>query len=136
MVRARNGDERVSGGSFDYLYCRPLGEAIESGAFSRMADALAEYPDGQRAALELRSIRSAFDALADRWAALGSVMHAVEWHHSGDDGPEEVAVELAKYNDVVATPSEPDRSAAHSRAVEAMEKLTAELNALAPKETR
>ena len=34
----------MSGGSFDYLYCRPLGEAVESSNFDRMADALAEYP--------------------------------------------------------------------------------------------
>jgi len=124
----------MSGGSFDYLYCRPLDEAIKCDAFDRMADAIAEYPDGQRAALELRSIRSAFDALADRWAALERVMRAVEWDHSGDSGPEDVAIELAKYNATAATPSDPDRDAAYSRAVKAMERLTAELNALAPKE--
>lgn len=126
----------MSGGSFDYLYCRPLDEAIKCDAFDRMADALAEYPDGQRAALELRSIRSAFDALEGRWATLDCVMYAVEWHHSGDYGPEDVAIELAKYNATAATLSDADRDAAYSRAVEAMEKLTAEINALASKETR
>ena len=64
----------MSGGSFDYLYCRPLGEAVESSNFDRMADALAEYQTGQRAALEFRSILSAFDALTTRWLALEGVM--------------------------------------------------------------
>lgn len=126
----------MSGGSFDYLYCRPLGEAVESSNFDRMADALAEYPDGQRAALEFRSILSAFDALTTRWLALEGVMHEVEWHRSGDTGPERVAAALAKYNATAAPPSDADRDAAYSRAAEAMEKLTAELNALAPRETR
>lgn len=126
----------MSGGSFDYLYCRPLDEAVDSNNFGRMADALAEYPDGARAALELRSIRSAFDALSDRWATLKSVMEEVERHRSGDSGPEEVADELAKYNATAAPPGDADRDAAYSRAAEAMKRLTAELNALASKETR
>jgi len=100
-----------------------------------MADALDKYTDGARAALELRSIRSAFDALSDRWVALGGVMQAVEWDHSCDRTADDVDAELAKYNAAVGPLSDADKDAAYRRVTRAVEQLTAELRALAQKET-
>jgi hypothetical protein len=125
----------MSGGSFNYLYCRPLEEAIDGENFARMADALGKYPDGARAALELRSIRSAFDALSARWVALGGVMQSVEWDHSGDRIADDVDAELAKYNAGVGPLDDADKGAAYQRMTRTVEQLTAELRALAPKET-
>ncbi|SKM81958.1 Uncharacterised protein [Mycobacteroides abscessus subsp. massiliense] len=80
----------MSGGSFDYLYCKDLDDVLGAmGSLHEMADTLdASFP-GSRAARDTRALVDRFNQLHADWEAaplkdLRSVWHAVEWWKSCD----------------------------------------------------
>lgn len=92
----------MSGGSFNYLYACDSEELAERLAdLERMADALGEYPDGHAASVDTHELiaimRTAFRRVEARRRRLAEIWHAVEWHHSCDYGPDQVAEALRTY---------------------------------------
>lgn len=83
----------MSGGSFNYLYCATLLD--RQGDLEAMAQTLAAFPGGQRAAAMTQAI---VDDTQRAERALSDVWHAVEWWQSCDYGPEQVAEELSAFN--------------------------------------
>lgn len=89
----------MSGGSFGYLCYAIDGAGLDGRQedLRSMASALRQYPGGEQAALDtehvlslLEETRRAADRLMETW-------RSVEWHRSGDSGPEDVAAALAGY---------------------------------------
>jgi hypothetical protein len=97
----------VSGGSFEYLYALDVGDLFmkytdtENGTLAEMRDALIEYGDAEDVAAETERLRLDLAAFRVRIEAkmgrLSPIWHAVEWHHSGDSGPENVRAAIEKY---------------------------------------
>lgn len=94
----------MSGGSFDYLYLKEAGDFVNYGVDERlvreMADRLAElgYHDAAVETndwmLEVKAVRARLEARLNR---LQPIWKAIEWHTSGDSGPEAVESAMATY---------------------------------------
>lgn len=83
----------MSGGSFDYLYLKPVGE-IPLHLLQSMAEALlVDYGYVEAAAATRACIP---DEVAPE---LRELWHAVEWHRSNDWGPDRVADAWKRYCD-------------------------------------
>jgi hypothetical protein len=97
-------DATMSGGSFDYacFASDPEGLARKEHNLRALRNALAEYPGSESAVIATDALLARLDALRvalDTPTAreLRSVWQAVEWHHSADYGPQQVAEALAKF---------------------------------------
>lgn len=112
----------MSGGSFDYLYCRDFDGLVErAGHVDAMADALADYPGSEAAVVATRGLLAGLRAMRDRWESplyrkLADVWHAVEWHHSCDWGRDDVLRVLAEYNAALPHAVAHEAPARHARA--------------------
>lgn len=101
----------MSGGSFNYL-CRADAADLFSRTedLARMADSMTRrgMPD---AAAEVEYIAADMAAFLRRTEVrlqrLHDLMRAIEWHESGDYGPEQVAEELERYRTPPAVSPDP-----------------------------
>lgn len=94
----------MSGGSFNYLcYADEEELAQRIGDLESMAEALAEYPDGEAASKDTHElvaiIQTAMRRIEARRRRLSELWQAVEWHRSCDYGPDQVADALKAYYD-------------------------------------
>ena len=92
----------MSGGSFDYLCYADLDDLFNRlGQIEEMAEAIAAYPDGEAASIDTHEIvafiHTARRRIEARRRRLEPVWKAVEWHHSGDYGPDAVDRGLKAY---------------------------------------
>ena len=91
----------MSGGSFNYLYCKSIDKLLWTEDLKRMADALAELGYAQDAAKAthqvILSIRRAQAEIEAGVEALSGVWKAVEWWVSCDWGEDSVKEALAEY---------------------------------------
>lgn len=87
----------MSGGSFDYLCFKDIGEVLASGNLQPMANALMEYKGGEKAAADTLAFLAVLPPLDERLRPLRDVWRAVEWHHSADSGPDDVVEALKTY---------------------------------------
>lgn len=91
----------MSGGSFNYLYCRDIDELMNNTSdLEEMRDYLISYgyediaKDTQRLIEYIKSAECVIGTLKDM---LEPVFHAVEWYESGDYGKEKMIEVLEKY---------------------------------------
>lgn len=91
----------MSGGSFNYLYCRNTDELMNNTSdLEEMRDCLISYgyediaKDTQRLIEYIKSAECVIGTLKDM---LEPVFHAVEWYESADWGKERMIEELEKY---------------------------------------
>jgi hypothetical protein len=97
-----DGGEEMSGGSYDYLCCKNIGDLLyEEEKIQNMADRLAKLGYASDAVKEtlkilltLRQFKNQIDTMKDR---LSVVWKAVEWWDSGDSGEDEVKKALEEY---------------------------------------
>jgi len=92
----------MSGGSYNYLYCREPDELLDSlGDLEDMVDRLARLGYAQDAAEEaadmVLTVRSVMVRLGVMQRRLSPVFKAVEWWDSNDSGEDGVKVALEKY---------------------------------------
>ena len=93
----------MSGGSYDYLYCKEVANLFENDEILQaMADRLLDIGAGSLAArdtgsllVELEHIRLRFELIMER---LSPVWKAVEWYDSKDFGESDVRAAIEKYN--------------------------------------
>lgn len=88
----------MSGGSFDYVSTRDP-EGVPGEQHEAIVEALAKYqaPGAAEAVEALLDIIKRWREAAAAWEAFSPILKAVEWDHSGDWGPEEVELALAKW---------------------------------------
>lgn len=94
----------MSGGAFNYVSVVSDLGTLEGklSDFRKLRDALAEYPGSDLAVIHTDVF---LDQIADlereltrnQEGALGAVWQAVEWHHSGNSGPERVLEALRRH---------------------------------------
>lgn len=91
----------MSGGSYNYLYCRSLGDLIEDPSdLERMRDKLISlgYPDiakdTQRLIEYTKSSACVIETLQEK---LKDVFHDVEWRSNGDIGDKRLIETLEEY---------------------------------------
>lgn len=91
----------MSGGSFNYLYCRDIDELMNNTSdLEEMRDYLISYgyediaKDTQRLIEYIKSAECVIGTLKDM---LEPVFHAVEWYESADWGKEKMIEVLEKY---------------------------------------
>jgi hypothetical protein len=94
----------MSGGSYDYLYCKDVGDLINGeggGNLERMADCLAQLGYADDAAKEtlevLLEIRQARNRIDTRTKRLSEVWRAIEWWDSCDSSEDGLLNALATY---------------------------------------
>lgn len=91
----------MSGGSYDYLYCKEVEELFrEIGYIDDMSDKLEKMDyldvarDMRRLSEYIKTAYNRIDVLAEQ---LRPIMKAVEWYSSCDYGLEDVEKAIAKY---------------------------------------
>lgn len=82
----------MSGGSWNYVHIKiESGEAVEASTVEKMATAVEKYgPEAWKVARRIRVAAELLEAAATMLKATAPVFMAVEWHESGDWGPERV----------------------------------------------
>jgi len=106
----------MSGGSWDYLYCKDVDELVQRDEMLQgMADRLAGlgYADDvaretQELVLILRQFKNHARVIADR---LSPIWRAVEWWDSSDTVEEDFKTALAAYRKASAGPEKPKEDA-------------------------
>lgn len=94
------GKNNMSGGSFDYLYCKFRDMQSHTDNLGKMADRLAVlgYKDAAREAhrllADVRKYEARMDAYEDE---LAGIFQAVEWYDSCDWDPEQVEEAIQKW---------------------------------------
>lgn len=91
----------MSGGSYDYLYTKDIGEALDSQSLQRMADRLAGLGYANDAATETASLLELKREAEGRMARLKYLWEAVEWWDSCDWGEDEFREALEEYRSQV-----------------------------------
>lgn len=87
----------MSGGSFDYLCFRGLGEVVEGENFEMAMSDLRERPYSTEAGQEMSAILEDFRDLEERFRQLEGVLKALEWWRSGDSSEEDLKEACAKW---------------------------------------
>ncbi len=87
----------MSGGSFNSLYANDFPvERLQD--YREMRDALVSYGQaGTRAREDFALLIACLNMATGLHSRLRGVMHAVEWHHSGDYLEDQVREEMVKY---------------------------------------
>ncbi len=91
----------MSGGSFNYLYGKNLGEIALMEELGEMAIELESY--GKLAEIPARMTRQLMEEIENTEKEmidpLRDIWHAVEWHCSGDSSAEEVVAAVHKFHE-------------------------------------
>lgn len=98
----------MSGGSFNYLYCKTLSETMGSiGDLREMVELLEKEFPYSPATIDTRAIYDVLRRMEDAWdepdgevQRLAKVWHAVEWWQSNDWGINSVEAHVAGYRPV------------------------------------
>lgn len=94
----------MSGGSFNYLYCKDVDQLLEAREqLDAMRDALVErglsdvVAEHDAIVKYLRNLQSQMDGLEKIVGRLSPIWKAIEWHASHDWGPERVELAVEAY---------------------------------------